>query len=330
MPHDPEAFAEMVVLTIKSALAPLTERLAVAEQANRDLQARVLELSGLRDRLTTVETKATMPVQTALVESGPDPVLAGLLEQVRDRVTALETKAAPVLPPDLTERVSALETRFEIKAAESAPVLASVVGLTKDLGAVRDRVIVVETKCASPVTAQPDLTDRLADVEARLSAAELRAELKASETVPLVASLVDLSKDLGAMRERVAVVEVRGQVAGPAGKDGQDGSDGIGFEDLAVVQEDDRTVVFRGTKGHVVRDFGRFTVPAGIYRGVFMEGQSYDPGDEVTWAGSMWHANEATAAKPGEGSKAWTLQVKRGRDGKDGRDGRDPVPVVRA
>ena len=41
----------------------------------------------------------------------------------------------------------------------------------------------------------------------------------------------------------------------------------------------------------------------------------------VTWAGSAWHCNETTTTKPGDGAKAWTLMVKRGRDGKDGKDG---------
>jgi hypothetical protein len=39
----------------------------------------------------------------------------------------------------------------------------------------------------------------------------------------------------------------------------------------------------------------------------------------VSYAGSMWHANEQTDTKPGT-SASWTLCVKRGRDGKDGRD----------
>lgn len=53
-----------------------------------------------------------------------------------------------------------------------------------------------------------------------------------------------------------------------------------------------------------------------IYRGVYSDQQRYTPGDTVTWAGSCWHCNEPTAAKPGEGSKAWVLMVKRGADAK--------------
>jgi len=54
-----------------------------------------------------------------------------------------------------------------------------------------------------------------------------------------------------------------------------------------------------------------------IYRGVHTPGEVYDTGDMVTCGGSLWHCNEITEEKPGEGSSAWTLAVKRGRDGKD-------------
>jgi hypothetical protein len=57
-----------------------------------------------------------------------------------------------------------------------------------------------------------------------------------------------------------------------------------------------------------------FAVP--IYRGVYADGAGYEPGDMVTHGGSLWHCNEATTIKPGEGA-LWTLAAKRGRDGRD-------------
>lgn len=98
------------------------------------------------------------------------------------------------------------------------------------------------------------------------------------------------AKELGALRERVAVVEVTAMQPGPPGEPGAAGKDGADGK-------------------------------AGLtYCGVHVEGKSYDVGDVVTWAGSMWHAQEATTAKPGEfaGAKAWCLCVKKGRDGRDG------------
>jgi hypothetical protein len=55
--------------------------------------------------------------------------------------------------------------------------------------------------------------------------------------------------------------------------------------------------------------------PTMKYVGVHREGEEYQPGNFVTWGGSMWHANEVTKARPGDGG-TWTLCVKKGRDAK--------------
>ena len=285
MQPDPEAFADMVVLTIKTALGPVLERLAAAE-------ARLSVLGDLRDRVVTVETKADRPL--ALV---PDP----LIGEVRDRLLVLETKSAAAAPVDLsdvTRRLVALEGR----------------PLTPDLADLRDRITTLETRSAGP-----SVTDMaLVDVRERLGALERRVT---DDT---------LSKELGTLRERVAVAEVRAPVPGPPGRDGvngKDGADGFGFDDVEEVIEDEgRTVIHRYTKGEKVKEFA-YKTAVEIYRGVYIEGKTYDRGDGVTWGGSEWHANDTTTTKPGDGSKAWTLKVKRGRDGKDGRDA-PSLPVV--
>ena len=104
---------------------------------------------------------------------------------------------------------------------------------------------------------------------------------------------------------------------GLAGADGKDGADGLGFGDLAVEHDGERTITIKAQRGELVRTLGIVTVPVAIYRGVWVDGKAYDPGDSVTWGGSEWHCFMATTSKPGDGSKAWTLKVKRGRDGKD-------------
>jgi len=129
---------------------------------------------------------------------------------------------------------------------------------------------------------------------------------------------------IGALRERLAVLETRAPVPGPpgpAGKDGTNGADGVGFEDLAVVQRDERSFTVTAAHGDIVKEIGTAQFPVEIYRGVWVDGQTYEAGDSVTWAGSEWHCHSTTPTKPGDGSKAWTLKVKRGRDGKDGKDG---------
>ena len=50
------------------------------------------------------------------------------------------------------------------------------------------------------------------------------------------------------------------------------------------------------------------------YRGVWQAAEEYRRGDMVTHDGSVFHCNDATRAKPGNGSTCWSLAVKHGRD----------------
>jgi hypothetical protein len=231
------------------------------------------------------------------------------LQAVADVIAqAIQEALAPVL-----ERLTVLETRV----ADLAEGWASI-------GPLRERLAIVETK-AAPVDLDPVL--------ARLAAAEFRVEVKAAETSPLLAALADLTKDIAALRERAAVLETRAPMPGPAGQNGHDGRDGtdgaagVGFEDLAVEFDGDRTLAFRFERGAITKVFP-IALPFLRYQGVYQEGKAYDVGDTVTWAGAMWHCQAATIAKPGD-STGWQLCVSRGRDGKAGKDGAPaPLPVV--
>jgi hypothetical protein len=104
-----------------------------------------------------------------------------------------------------------------------------------------------------------------------------------------------------------------------------------------------------GSDGRTIHRHTRYTngkelvrevkVATMIYRGIWLE-KGYEPGDTVTWDGSMWHCEAPTSAKPGT-SDDWKLATKRGRDGRDGlrgekgdrgaqgKDGKDrPAPMV--
>ena len=48
-----------------------------------------------------------------------------------------------------------------------------------------------------------------------------------------------------------------------------------------------------------------------VYMGVWQAAQTYQRGNLATYAGGIWHANQETRDKPGDG-KAWTLAVKGG------------------
>ncbi|MFJ3266745.1 hypothetical protein [Serratia liquefaciens] len=92
--------------------------------------------------------------------------------------------------------------------------------------------------------------------------------------------------------------------------------DGISAVDVA--NDDERMFTVTVTRASGACETKTFGIPVMIYRGVFKAESSYQPGDTVTWGGSLWHCDETTVDKPGEiGSKGWTLATKRGRDGKD-------------
>jgi hypothetical protein len=102
----------------------------------------------------------------------------------------------------------------------------------------------------------------------------------------------------------------------PIPKDGKDGRDAFQLEDFeASVMDDGRTIRFAMTAGDVQHAY-HLPFPVVIDRGVYREGQAYQQGDAVTWAGSVWIAQKDTDAKPDAGD-GWRLSVKRGRDGKD-------------
>lgn len=255
------------------------------------------DLDALATQVVLIVKAALAPVQ-ADVAAQKDKL--GTVDAIRDRLVVLETKAAaplPVVPDpvDLTpvlERMAAAEARLSV------------------IGDVRDRVVAVETKALQPLLALPpdagidDLRERLKSLETRsegpsptdMAVVDLRKELS-----DIKAELRFEVRENATLRERVAVLESRPPVAGPKGDPGEPGKDGAAGKD--------------GTAGL-------------SFEGVYQEGKSYDPGNLVTWGGSSWHCNEATMTKPGDGSRAWTLMVKRGRDGRDGKDGAAPLPVV--
>lgn len=272
MPHNPDAFADMVVLAVKAAMAPVLERIAATEQQTKELQARLAELTSLRDRVTAVETKAAIPPVVA--PTGPTSAEIEVL--VRDRLEPF-TKSLD----GLTHRLTVIETAPPPVVPMAAPI-----GPT-------------------PAEAELAMRDRLEP----------------------------LTKQLATLSERMAVLEVRPPVTGPPGPagadgvNGKDGVDGLGFDDMDVEFDGDRTVLLKFARGSRVKSWP-IVLPFMRQQGVYQEGHTYTTGDVVTWGGSQWHCEAETTTKPGDGSKAWTLVVKRGRDGKDGRDAPGAPPVV--
>jgi hypothetical protein len=130
------------------------------------------------------------------------------------------------------------------------------------------------------------------------------------------AALEPVTREVAALRERLAVVESREPIPGPAGKDGAPGADGLGFEDLSVDFDGERTLAFTFVRGDVRKSFP-VALPFQRYQGTYQEGFAYVVGDVVTAGGNAWHCQQPTTIRPGESVNAWRLMVRKGRDGKD-------------
>jgi hypothetical protein len=339
----PNEFADLVVMTVKNAIAPFSERVARVESEQARAAVTERTLAELRDRMFAVENKAhpQLPDIAALVAAAVAPAMerlaAGMarvdsfaaneknLTELRDRLVTLETEHRMPPPPDpaigeLRERFAV----FETKAAQ--PAVPGVVEMRTD--DTRDRVLALETKAAQPLA----LETVVSDLRGSFERIEKRLHEEASANT--------------ALRERIAVLETRAPVPGPAGKDGADGRDGMGVEDFIAEHDGERNITLKYARGERVKTAGTFKIPAMIYRGVYSEGRPYEPGDTVTWGGHLWHCDKATTLKPdavapinqGEkgvefrgqnGKDYWTLVVRKGDTGKQGPQGPSGVlPVV--
>lgn len=114
---------------------------------------------------------------------------------------------------------------------------------------------------------------------------------------------------------------------GTNGKDGLDGKDGLGFDDLNVEFDGERTITLNFESGHYRKSF-EFAIPAQIYRGVFKKGATYAIGDTVTDNGSLWTCINPTTERP-LSSEDWQLTVKHGRQGEKGKPGLSAYEVAK-
>ena len=139
---------------------------------------------------------------------------------------------------------------------------------------------------------------------------------------PVLAKLDATAASLDDLRGRLVAVESRSLESGPPGPPGPpgdrgaDGADGLGFDDLSVEFDGDRTVSFVLSRGEVRKSFP-VALPFMRYQGAFTDGVAYVVGDVVTAGGNAWHCQKPTTLKPGNDVSAWRLMVRKGRDGRD-------------
>lgn len=98
----------------------------------------------------------------------------------------------------------------------------------------------------------------------------------------------------------------------------KDGADGLSLEDFEVSMNG-RTMKLALVRGDIRKEF-EINLAIPMYREIWKSGETYQPGDFVTYDGSVWACLKTTKGKPGEYTKDWRLAVKRGRNGKSAKD----------
>lgn len=227
------------------------------------------------------------------IDALPAPVdLSDELAALKSAVEAIHIPELPPLPD-----ISAMVEEAVNSAVAALPVPESGKSVTVD-----DVAPLINAEVEKRVSELPKAKDGKDGIDGK-DGLDV-SDLFRAEGGKLIAVMSDgRTKDLGVF-------------VGKDGEPGKPGEHGVGFDDLDVAYDGEKTVTIKFTRGDVVKEFP-LVMPIVIDRGVYRDGNDYKSGDAVTWAGSVWIAQKDTSAKP-DMSDDWRLSVKRGRDGKDG------------
>lgn len=261
--------------------------------------------------------------------------MVGLVKAYVDRT------CAPLIAKNtqLAEANAALVARIAALEAREAPEPAEI-----DMDAINRTIAhtVAEAVAALPAPQDgksvtlddvaPMIADAITEAVAALPAPQDGKSVTVDDLTPLVRDMVaeavaalppaqDGIGVAGALKSadgHLVLTLSNGQLADIGRVDGTNGKPGETFtlDDFDIEPVDERTIKLcfeRGSERHTFE----LEFPVPIYRGVWRDAETYQRGDMVTWAGSTWHCDAKTTAKPGEASGHWTLAVKAGRPGRD-------------
>lgn len=264
----------------------------------------MLDLDDIADVVATAVKAATTPLIDRL--DAQAKLIADL--EAREIPTAIKGDPGEV---DM-ERVA------EIVAEQLGDAIAQIPapkdGESVDMAEVRRLVDEAVAELPAPAPVEPDPEAIAVAVKESVSKAvsELPVAKDGSPGVGLADALIDKDGNLV-----ITMTDGRTKTLGKVvGKDG-DNAPPFTLDNFELQPIDERTVDLRFTHGGECHSF-ELAFPVPIYRGVWTDAE-YTRGDMVTWAGSVWHADKATAAKPDTPDSGWKLAVKRGRDGKDAK-----------
>jgi hypothetical protein len=254
------------------------------------------------------------------IELPPAPQLPDIPAMVKEAVDAIPIPQAPDITPhviDLQKRVAnGMRERFEEFRRDIMAIPKPQDGKSVTLDDVRPLIDDAVSKAVAQIPVPKDGVDAM---ECLIDQGGNLVVTLSNGATKNVGRVVGRDVDMVDVRERVQ--KMFDEMPKP--------KDGLGFDDLTVDYDGERTFKFVMRRGDTVKEFP-VSVPMVLDRGIFVDGKSYERGDSVTWAGSSWIAQvDGATKKPGEGNNEWRLAVKRGKAGKDGvmTVPKEPKPV---
>ncbi|MDI3441621.1 hypothetical protein QLG07_19325 [Erwinia sp. V90_4] len=251
---------------------------AMAEQA-----AEIKALKGIIEQLqhAAPDEEAIAKSVLAMIEVPAAPELPDIGQMVKDAVADIPVPEAPALP-DIAALVCEAVSAIELPQPDPLPDIGQMV------------------KDAVSLLPQPKDGEDGEDGKDALQL-EIAPEINAEKSYPRGTYAIHLG---GLWRSYQKTT-------------GMNGWECLvdGISEIDISQSEERSFTVCAVKSSGEKTEKTFSVPVMIYRDIFSEGEKYQPGDSVTWGGSVWYCCEETVDKPGEsGSKGWKLAVKRGRD----------------
>jgi len=331
--RDGKAFGEQVVGIVKSfmekALDPIAARLDALEKR--------LEGSSAPDDISAEFAALKSAVEGIVIPDAP------VLPDIAGMVAGAVEKAVAALPMPQNGKDADMNEVRELVASEIGSIRALVEAIepAPELPELPDFAAMVDdavNKAVSAIPAPQEGKSVTVDDVAPLIASEVQKRVSelplakdgepGKDGIGLAGSLIDRDGNLVITLTNGEAKQL-GPVVGKDAEPAKPGVDGLGFDDLDVIHDGARSFTLKFSQGDRVKTFP-FTLPVVLDKGVFKDGQEYEPGDGVTWGGSFWIAQEKTAEKP-DGGQGWRLAVKRGRDGKDKTEkaepSKDPIRV---
>jgi hypothetical protein len=304
---DAKAFGQELAQIVKGQLAPLLSRMDALEKRFDNL-----------------------PVPQDGKDADPEQIVSRVtvklnadLSSIREALSELDQKLPHDIKMMVDEAVAAIPVPKDGKSVsieDVAPLIASEVEkCVSELPKPKDGEPGRDGTSVDPAEVQRRVSEAVDKAVAAIPAPKDGADGKdGKDGVGLAGAIIDRAGELvvtltnGETKSLGPVVGKDG-APGEKGLDGKDGRDGFGFEDLDLA-ETDEGIALRFMRSDHVKEF---RLPVVLDRGVYKEGQTYRPGDGVTWGGSFWICLQETTDKPNSG-KGFRLAVKKGRDGRDG------------